>query len=110
MSDLERERGAGTPSARSGGGGWWSKVAGTAKGGVTGGSEREGGARAGARVCPAAAGQGCARRPRGERGGCDPAPRLSPGNSPGAPGGSVLRAGGVPRREREESEEARANF
>lgn len=74
MSDLERERGAGTPSARSGGGGWWSKVAGTAKGGVTGGSEREGGARAGARVCPAAAGQGCARRPRGEKGWLRPGP------------------------------------
>lgn len=32
---------AGAPCARSGGGGWWSKVAGTAKGGVTGGSGRE---------------------------------------------------------------------
>lgn len=31
-------------------------MAGTAKGGVTGGSGREGGARAGARVCPAGAG------------------------------------------------------
>lgn len=47
---------AGTRSARSGWGGWWSKVAEKAKGGVTGGSGREGGARAGARVCPARAG------------------------------------------------------
>lgn len=52
-----RARGrSGTRCARSGGGGWWSKVAGTAKGGVTGGSGREGGARAGAPVCPAGAG------------------------------------------------------
>lgn len=59
VSDLgERRAGgrAGTRCARSGRGGWWSKVAGTAKGGVTGGSGREGGARAGARVCPAGAG------------------------------------------------------
>lgn len=63
---------AGAPCARSGGGGWWSKVAGTAKGGVTGGSGREGGVRARARVCPA--GAGARAPPRRERGSCEPAP------------------------------------
>lgn len=40
-------------------------MAGTAKGGVTGGSGREGGAPAGARVCPAGAGARAAAEGKG---------------------------------------------
>lgn len=101
---------AGAPCARSGGGGWWSKVAGTAKGGVTGGSGREGGVRARARVCPA--GAGARAPPRRERGSCEPAPggvgttgpharRQRPASRRGAEAGAerVVRKQGIISRE-----------
>lgn len=50
-------------------------MAGTAKGGVTGGSGREGGAPAGARVCPA----GARAAAEGKGVSCEPAPRGVPG-------------------------------
>lgn len=102
---------AGTRCAWSGEGGWWSKVAGTAKGGVAGGSGREGGARAGARVCPAGVGGARATSegkgqlrtsPLGEFG--QPAPnarRQSPASRRGAEAGAerAVRKQGLISRE-----------
>lgn len=107
-----RERGAGgragTRSERSGRGGWWSKVAGTTKGGVTGGSGQEGGAPAGARVCTAAAGAGGVRTAREEK---EEAARPSPPGESGELASSAQRQRPASRRgARAGREEAGSNF
>lgn len=81
-------------------------MAGTAKGGVTGGSRREGDRRTGARVCPAAVGAGSARAaleekgclrtsPPGTRFECPEAEYCRPERHPGGSGEGREEAGTV---------------